>query len=452
MAVNSLLNMTAKSLAVYQKALAVTSNNITNANNTSYSRQRVVLGEAPPDSYGKFTIGNGVQIEDIQRLKNQALDNQILKSNSSKSFSEKQSTVVSQVESLFSEPSDLGLSNLTDSFLNSWEELTVNPTSAALRTNVVQNAQKLSVKGQSIYEGLDEMRSDIGKESANTIIDVNNYLTQISTLNKQIYESSIVGNSANDLLDKRDAFLEDLSKLVNINVTMDSDNVANVSIGGVYAAGRLSKIEFKTVEENGKLLIKTADGNTSVSLNGGELYSLQKSYNTDIKDYKTQLDGVLKSIYDEVNNLHTKGYTTTDPPETGLKFFENYENGNLVVNSEIVDDVNKIAVSSDGSNGNNDVASKIASLKTKKLSNGLTISDNYSNLVSSIGYEKVLQDQNAESFDLVLSQLEEQKSNYSGVSLDEEMVDVLKFQRSYDATAKLIQISDELLNTLINMV
>ncbi|MFH0734173.1 MAG: flagellar hook-associated protein FlgK [bacterium] len=452
MGVNSLLDMTARSLAVYQKALAVTSNNISNANSTSYTRQRVLLGPEASENFGSLSIGMGVKIVDIQRLKNQALDNQIVKYNSSQSFSEKQSTVISQVESLYSEPSELGISNLLSSFLNSWEELTLNPTSAALRTSVVQNAQNLSVKGQSVYEGLEEMRTDLGKEADNTVKDVNNYITQLSTLNKQIYESTIVGNSANDLLDTRDKYIEDLSKLVNINVIMDSDNVANISIGGVYAVGRLSKIEFAAVQENGKLQIKTADGNTALNLSGGELYSLQKSYNTDIKSYQTQLDSVLNSVYDEVNNLHTTGYTTTDPPETGIKFFESYQNGILVLNNDIVDDVNKIAVSADGSDGNNEIASKIASLKTKKLANGLTMSDNYSNLVSSIGYEKVLQDQNAESFDLVLSQLQEQKSNYSGVSLDEEMVDVLKFQRSYDASAKLIRIADELLNTLLNMV
>lgn len=452
MAVNSLLDMTARSLAVYQKALAVTSNNIANANNEDYTRQRVILSAESPQAFGNLQIGIGVKIEAIQRMKNQTLDNQIIKSQSNLSFAEKQSTVISQVESLFSEPSELGLSNLLNSFFNSFEELSANSTSVPLRTNVIQSAQNLAVKAQSIYEGLDEMKLDIAKETDNTVTEVNNYLTQINTLNKQIYESSIMGNSANDLLDKRDGALQDLSKLVNISVVTDDSNVANVSIGGVYAVGRLSKIELESVQENGKLQLKTSDGTTTLSVNGGELYSLQKSFNQDIKSYQSQLDTVLGNLYNEVNALHSKGYSLTDPPETGIKFFSSYESGRLEINDELLKDVNLIAASSDGTTGDNGIAKNIAAIQSKKMTGGLTISDSYSNLVSAIGYEKVLQDQNAESFDLVVTQLQEQKSNYSGVSLDEEMTDILKFQRSYDASAKIISIADEMLQTLINMV
>jgi flagellar hook-associated protein 1 FlgK len=452
MAINSLFDITAKSLSVYQKSLAVTSNNIANANNPNYVRQRVVLGPEKPDYYSSLTIGKGVKLEYIQRLKNQALDNQIVRYNSLQSQAEKQSTIISQTESLLSEPSDLGLSNLLTGFLNSFEELSVNATSVPLRTSVIQNAQKLSVKARSVYEGLETQKLDIGKEAVDTVSNINNYLTQINTLNKQIYEASIMGNQANDLLDNRDKALEELSKLTDVTVITDENNVANVSIGGVYAVGRLNKIELQAVQENGKLIIKTSDGAATVSVQSGELAAMQTAYNKNIKSYQSQLDSVLRNIFEQVNSLHSQGYTTTNPPETGINFFSNYENGYLEINKEILSDVNKIAVSGDGTDGNNSVAKSIAALKTKKLSDGLTISDNYSNLVSSIAYEKVLQDQNSESFDLVVSQLQEQKSNYSGVSLDEEMTDVIKFQRSYEASAKLINIADEMLQTLLNMV
>jgi flagellar hook-associated protein 1 FlgK len=452
MALNSVFDITTKSLSVYQKALSVTSNNIANANNPNYIRQRVVLGEEKPDFYSSITLGKGVKIEYIQRLKNQALDNQIIRYNSLQKQAEKQSNIISQTESLLSEPSDLGLSSLLTGFLNSFEELSVNPTSVPLRTSVIQNAQKLSVKAKSLYEGLETQKLDLGKEAVDAVANINNYLTQINTLNKQIYEASIVGHQANDILDNRDKALEELSKLTDVTVIIDENNVANVSIGGVYAAGRLNKIELQAVQENGKLVIKTSDGATTVNVQSGELAAMQKAYNQNIKSYQTQLDSVLRNIYDQVNLLHTTGYTTTTPPQTNIKFFSNYENGYLEINSEILNDVNKIAISADGTDGNNAIAKSIAALKTKKLSNGLTIGDSYSNLVSSIAYEKVLQDQNAESFDLVVAQLQEQKSNYSGVSLDEEMTDVLRFQRSYEASAKLINIADEMLQTLLNMV
>jgi flagellar hook-associated protein 1 FlgK len=122
------------------------------------------------------------------------------------------------------------------------------------------------------------------------------------------------------------------------------------------------------------------------------------------------------------------------------------------MNDKIVKDVNKIAISSDGTTGNGTIATKIAALKDAKLLNDKSIMENYTNFISSIGSDSVLAQQNADANKLVLTQLENQRSATSGVSLDEEMTNVIRFQRSYDASAKLIKVADEMLQTLMNMV
>ena len=124
----------------------------------------------------------------------------------------------------------------------------------------------------------------------------------------------------------------------------------------------------------------------------------------------------------------------------------------LKLNSSIVDNVNLIAVSNDGTSGNNSIALQIAKIQDLGIVDGVTISEKYSNFISGLGNEKRVQEQNSQSYELVLNQLEVQKSEYSGVSIDEEMISVLKFQRSYDASAKLIKVADEILQTLLQLV
>lgn len=456
MSLSKLFDISRRSLATYQRALMVTSHNISNANNPNYSRQIVTLGTEAPDFRANLVFGSGVKIENIVRVKNQLTENQIVSYNQDYSYYERQSGVLGQIETLFSEPSDLGLSNLIDGFFNSWDELAVNPTSVPLRTNVVQAAQKMSSKFQNLYEGLSTIKKDLKSEADSIIKSVNNLTQEIQVLNKQIYENTVVGNSANDLLDQRDAAIRELSGLVNVTVSYDKDNVANISIGGVFAVDRVQKVDFQLKEENGKLFMLTEDGNAKAAVNSGELFAVTDSYSNKIPKYQKNLDEIANAIFTKVNEIHSTGYSLNDPgapdPAPGRNFFDNYGFGVFKINEEILDDPNNLAISADGTDGNNEIAIKLAELRNSKVLGDNTISESYSNFVSGIGHEKQLNDKNTESNALVLNQLEQQKASYSGVSIDEEMSNVIMYQRSYDAAAKLIRVADEMLETLITMV
>ncbi len=158
MALSNLFSIASSSLYAHQKALAVTSANITNANNPAYSRQVVMFGTATPNHRENFSFGSGVNVDKVLRIRNQVTDSQIRLNNQSYFSAEKQATTLSQVESLFSEPSELGLSNLMNEFFNSWDELAVDPNSTALRTNVVQSGQKISEKVSSIHQGITQSK------------------------------------------------------------------------------------------------------------------------------------------------------------------------------------------------------------------------------------------------------------------------------------------------------
>jgi flagellar hook-associated protein 1 FlgK len=188
------------------------------------------------------------------------------------------------------------------------------------------------------------------------------------------------------------------------------------------------------------------------ALTGGEMYALKDVYSNKITDYQDQLNHIVNAIRDEVNQIHSNGYSIDEPPLTGINFFDVSQEGRLIVNSTILNDPYKISVSSDGNSGNGDLALSIYEVSNKKIINNLSISEAYSTLISGIGNHKQSADNMAATDKLVLEQLELQKASYSGVSIDEEMANVIKFQRSYDASAKLISVADEMLETIINMV
>jgi len=452
MAISRIFDLSRRSMAWYQRAMDATAHNVANSSNPDYSRQRVIFSTERSEISGGFIWGAGVKIDHILRIRDELTDSGIRTNNQKFYSSNQHSTINGQAEVLFTEPSDLGISTLMDSFFSSWNELSVTPNSSGLRSDVIRAAEKLASKVRTVYEGLDTIKGDILNDAKAKVNDLNNKLKQVQQLNAQINEASAMGYSPNDLMDKRDKVIDDLSKLANINISFDSNNSAIISVGGAFAADRSNVVEFKLVEVNGKLNIVTSQDNIPANISGGELYALTDSYSNYIPKYQNDLDLIIKTLVDSVNSVHTSGYSINNPPQTNINFFEGYENGVLKINSEILLDSNKIAISSDGTQGNGDIAIQIAELNSQKLLNGLSLSDNYSALVSEIGNNKLSADQQAESSQLILQQLEQQKMSYSGVSIDEEMTNMLIFQRSYDASAKLIQIADEMLETLLSLV
>lgn len=451
MALSSILNIGAQSLAAYQSALSVTSHNISNADNTNYSRERVLL-KAQTTTSAAGTIGAGVTMEDVSRVRDSIVDSQLRQYYSQNSMSTKTSDFLSQVESTLSEPGDSGLSTMINNFFDSWSKLSVTPDSSSLRQNVLQTGQLMTQKMQSIYQGIQQVYPDLENEASSTVDTVNTTLQSIQTLNKQIYEAQLTGSDTNDLLDSRDAAIDSLSKLANINVSYDKDNSANISIGGVLAADRYSSMQFHTTVDNGQLKMQTSDNATTVNLTGGELGSIVQLHNTTLPSYLKQLDDTANKIMTQVNTLHASGTTLTTPPKTGVNFFSSYSNGVLTINPDIVSNTNNIAASADGSTGNNEIAKSIADAGSAKLSDGTTITSTYAAFVNKVGTDVQQASQSTDSTGSVVQQLEGQRSNYSGVSVDEEMTNIMKYQRSYEASAKVVNMANEIMQTLLTMV
>lgn len=451
MALSRLFDISRRSMATYQHSIDIASNNIANAGNKDYTRQRAIISTEKTQQYAGITWGSGVKLDDIERLRSSLTECQIISNNQRHSFNERSSVLLGQIEDIYSEPSEFGISNLMGQFFSSWSELSANPTSTALRGNVVYSAQNLSAKVEEINEGLKVIKTSISYEFDDKVREVNNMLKSIQSINRQISESKAVGNNANDLMDRRDVLVNDLSKLVNISVNYESDETANISIGGVFAVDKGSFTTFEATTTEGALTM-TSEGGDKVKIGNGEMGALVDTYSKKTPSYKEQLDSIITQLVTSVNDLHNTGMTIDDPPQPGLNFFEVYDGGKLKIKDEILNDYNKIAVSEDGTSGNGNIAIKIFEISEGNVLNGSTLIDTYSALISEVGSHKQNADRMEESGSIVLQQLKNQRDSLSAVSVDEEMLDVMKFQKAYEASAKLVRMADEMLETLIQMV
>ncbi len=452
MALSRLFDISRRSMATYQRSIDVASNNIANAGNADYTRQRAIISTEHTQQFAGITWGSGVKMDDIERIRSSLTENQIISNNQRHSFHERSSVLLRQVEDIYSEPSELGVSNLMGQFFSSWSELSANPTSSALRGNVVYSAQNLAAKVEEINEGFQIVKTSISYEFDDKVREINNTLSSIQSVNRQISEAKAIGNNANDLMDKRDLFVNDLSKMVNISVNYESDETVNISIGGVFAVDKGNWTEFESRNTEGKLSMVSKSGGSKARISTGEMGALIDAFSNKIPGYKEKLDSVISQLVTSVNELHNTGNTLDDPSQPGFDFFEVYTGGKLEIKEEIRNDYNKIAVSADGTSGNGDIAIKIFEIAEANVLNGSKLGDVYSTLISEVGSDKQNADRMEESGSMVLQQLHNQKDSYSAVSVDEEMLNVIKFQKAYEASAKLIQMADEMLETLMHVV
>lgn len=452
MAITKVFDIANRSLAVYRKALDVTSHNIANTGNPNFSRRKVILATDFSNLSSGLVWGNGVKIGEVLRFRDNFIEQQTRIMNSKFNDNRRQSELINNIEKIFAEPSELGLGNMISKFFNSFSELAASPTSNPLRTSVVNAATNLASKVNNLTKSLNDIRESIRLEFSDKVREVNKLLKEINQVNKDIRANQVNKVSTNDLLDYRDKLLNDLSKLANIHITTAEDDTVSVSIGGSFAVDAVHVTEFEMNTDNGVLSLRVKGGTLPVILTDGEMNALTTVHNQKITSYRNKLDNIVNTIVTEVNRIHSQGYTRTTPPQTGINFFEGYADGVLRINQLIVRNPNLIAISSDGSAGNGDLANRISEIMDMKLIDNSTIMEYYTTLVNEIGNDGLLNKNLAEANQLVLNQLEIQKEVSSGVSLDEEMTNVIRYQRSYEASAKLIKVSDEMLRTILELV
>ena len=215
----STFNIAKRGMTVSQQSIDVTSHNISNSGTVGYSRQRAVIETTrPANTITAGQLGTGAQVSAIERVRDTFLDYQVRNETSTLGKYDIKNSFLKEIEGIFNEPSDTGISTLIGKFFDSWQELSKQPQSSNARTVTVQQTQALTDALNHTYTKLTEMQTNAQNLIKNNVTDINSILDQLDALNKEITSVKISGNSPNDLMDKRDLLLDELSNKFNITV------------------------------------------------------------------------------------------------------------------------------------------------------------------------------------------------------------------------------------------
>jgi len=469
------LNIGIKALQAQQRALDVTSHNIANANTQGYSRQDVIMETTVPIKTREGYIGTGVDVKEIRRIRDQFVDTQIRTENKVLGEWETKSDLLSKVEMIINEPSDNSLSSIMDQYWESWQQLSKNPESAAARGVVVQSGVNMADTFAQIDRMLSELQADINSGINSTVAEINSISKQIADLNEQIVKAEMDGAKANDLRDKRDLLVEQLSELIPLDAVEDQYGAITITAGGAtlvsssYVGSMIFTDDGSDPTQARLEWINKYTGNTigPVNITGGKLKGYLDMRDEEIAGIKDELSTLAAKIAEEVNALHSagSGLNNTTGIEPGLDFFvkkdvtKPFGADNITVNQTIIDDLNCIAASTASPviEGDSSNALAIAQLKNKLTMNPTLTGDNratfddyYNSIVAQLGIDAREAERMYDNQTLLVDQLLNRRESVSGVSLDEEMANMIKYQHSYTAAARVINTMDEMLDLIVN--
>jgi flagellar hook-associated protein 1 FlgK len=455
------LNIGTSALLLQQRAINVTGNNIANVNTPGYSRQRLNIETAAPVASAVGPVGFGVRSAGVERIYDRFLGVQLNGENANLGRWEAQRGMLERVEAVFDESGGYGLNQALSDFWNAWQDLSLNPSGQTERSVTAAASQALADTLRQKYADLEQAQKDIDTAVEAAIGDINRLTAEIADLNRKIASIESSGVNANDYRDSRDLALKQLSEFIDISSHEDAAGQVVVSAGRgrvLVESGHTWQLSTQT-NADGHLEVSwpNIDGGDVVitdEISAGKIGGWLQARDDKIAGYQDRLDALAQGLMNEVNALHAAGYGLDGTAGTDL--FTGSGAADIQLNAAILGDLNLIAAATTaaGVPGNADNAIAINALSTRLTMNGATATfDDAANaLVSQAGYDVQTAKGTASHQAEMMTYLENYRESVSGVSLDEEMVNLVKFQAAYDAAAKMISMADEMMDSLINMV
>lgn len=464
MSLSTAMDIAKNGLNIYRVATEVTSENIANVNTPGYSRQRVLLESAPPTLHNGFPLGTGVRIAVVQRFYDGLLQQQLVDAQTKQGFDTFKSDVLQQIEPYFNEVSNDGIGTAVSKFFNAWQDLTLNPGGTAERQVVITRAQILSDNFNSVSKGLNDTIGIQNSALVPLADSINSTLTNIAQLNGQIKNTELLNGNANELRDQRDLLVRDLSTKIGTTFTENTDGSTDIKYadGGadLVVGSNAGAFSLDKTDPNKFVIQLTPPGGALATVTPvtGELGATVALRDNIIPDYLLQVDTLAKSVADAVNAQHSAGFSPTGG--TAQDFFTPIGAVNGASAAFSVDaglNVSTIAASgSPAQPGDNSNALAIAQLANGNTvpsgSPTATFSSYYSSLVSKVGLDVQSGKTTVAQDEAFTKQLTTLRESNSGVSLDEELTNLVKYQRAYQASSKLITTATEMLDTILAMI
>lgn len=457
MGLSAVMDIARDALNTYRVAQEVTGENIANVNTPGYSRQRVLLETAPPNSTSGFIIGTGVNIARVERYYDSMLQQQLVSAQTSQGYDTTQSSVLQQVEQIFNQISSDGLGSAISDYFGAWQDLSLNPDGSAERQVVLSRGQILADNFHAVSANISDTISSLNDSLVSLTDNINATLKNIADLNGQIKITEQLGGNTNAIRDQRDQQIRDLSGKIGITYTENADGTTDVNYadgGATLVKGSLAGA-FSLTNPGGthgvELTPASPPGGAAapVTPTTGQLGAAMTLRDTTIPSYLNELNTLASTIITKVNDIHKGGYQH-DGITTNVAFFNGTTAADIALNITTTSEIAASGVS--GVVGDNSNALKMAQLQNAPTMGTLTFNSYQTGLISRIGLD-VQASKNAETRDAAFTtQLSTLRESNSGVSLDEELTNLVKYQRSYQASAKLVTTATDMMDIVLGLV
>jgi flagellar hook-associated protein 1 FlgK len=464
------LSIGRNSLLAHRTALDTVGHNLANAGVEGYTRQRAHYSPLPPTASSIGALGGGVRIDTIQRMGQSLVERRLDQDASDQHEAQARLNFLSQLEVVYTDES-WGVSTGMTAFFNSFRDLSRNPGSLVQRAEVLARGEDLSRRFSSAADRIESLRSDLDAELSAHASEITQLSATVADLNREILDIESDVGVANDLRDQRQNVVRRIAELVQIRSHSDANGhtIVQMSSGHTLVSGRRSGILSTEADPNnaGLAMIRytDADGtkpaNVTDSVIGGELGGKLNARDNVSGTALDQLNQLAFSLVSEINNQHQAGFSLAaggNPPINAQNFFTaiNAVGGAaqaITVNPALLANAGLIAASStaNGSPGNNENALAIAALEDVAIINGSRPHDHWSDQVRQIGDQVARARRDSDNYDARMEQSTQIREALSGVSVDEELAELVKVQTSFEASAKVITTADEVLQTILNM-
>lgn len=458
-----------RALNAYSGAMGVVANNIANSSNENYSRQRVEFETLPPDNIGGFETGRGISLASISQIVNGVIEQRLNESTQDLGEDEAKAEYLSSIENIFNEVSGNGLSDSIAQFFNSWTAASAEPENLTVRQNVLNAATNMIDIFHTYSAALANARTSVDLEIKNAIPEVNNVLTQIADLNQKIVDSE---TDALSLRDERRRLINELGEYIDVTYLESGDQMQVYTTSGLPLVNNSNVATLSTVVDvtNDNLVDiyysigGSAAADISDQIQSGRLKGLIAARDTHAGAYQNRLDDLAYTVATQINTQHSAGYNLSG--NTGINFFTAFavvapvysDAARLIsLDATVSTTPSALALSSNAADipGGNGVALNIAALyDSTSIAFGAGTTNSFmghwGDLLATVGNDTALAQSNLDFTQSVLDQINLERTQESGVNVDEEQINLIKFQAAYEASGRMIKIADSILETLIN--
>ena len=452
---NAALNSGRTSLQTNQKAIEITGLNIANVNTPGYSRQAPNLTPYPALNMGDFFVGTGVTVGSIERSHDVFLDGQIKGKSSEVGLESSMSNPLAEIERSIS-IGEGSLSDELDQFFDSWRQLSTNPGGEVERQMVLQRGGLIANAFRNVYDETQQVRKNINNTLTSQIDGVNLRLDEVAQLNNRISALETTGQDANSDRDRRDLLLKELSGMLGVTTFETANGNATVTLpNGMPLVEGTSITHLEGYTSGNDTQLRLVFGSTTIDLDrtalGGEFRGLYEVRDVMIPDVVNRLDQLAYTFADEVNILHQAG--TGLDGVAGRDFFvpPAAVAGTASSLGMNITTTGEVAAGTSSAPGDNTNSLSILQLEQQQTLGNDTFVSYYGKIAAVVGVEANRNRQAIQGAEDSLVQLQNLRDGIDGVSIEEEMINLLQYQKGFEASAKFLATVDEMMATLLTL-